>query len=247
MDELAAVLGADPPRAGLLTDFDGTLAEIVPDPAAARPVEGAVEVLGELAGKLGLVGVVSGRGLEDLVSRLEAPPGVVLSASYGREGVSATGRPSATDWADIAHEATGALSGLRGVSVEVKPHGVALHFRRAPEAADAVGAEAASLAGRHGLEVRPGKLVAELTEPGPGKAEALEALVSGRELTAFAFAGDDVADLEAFRHARTLGARCLLVAVVSAESPPGLASAADIVLDGPDALVDRLRGLAGSI
>ena len=49
-----------PERAALLTDFDGTLSEIVADPATARPVPGVVEVLGRLTDRLGLVGVVHG-------------------------------------------------------------------------------------------------------------------------------------------------------------------------------------------
>ncbi len=44
----------DPHGAGVFTDFDGTLSPIVDDPAAAHPVEGALDVLDELASSLRL-------------------------------------------------------------------------------------------------------------------------------------------------------------------------------------------------
>src|SRR5438128_1796911 len=61
---------AEPARAAILTDFDGTLAPIVDDPLAARPLPGAVDVLHRLAERFGVVGVVSGRPLDFLVGHL---------------------------------------------------------------------------------------------------------------------------------------------------------------------------------
>ncbi len=43
--QLLSGFRADPGTSGVFTDFDGTLSEVVVDPAAARPVPGAVEVL----------------------------------------------------------------------------------------------------------------------------------------------------------------------------------------------------------
>ena len=54
-------------RAGIFSDFDGTLAEIVPEPADARPLPGAKELLGKLARALEVVAVVSGRSAGQLV------------------------------------------------------------------------------------------------------------------------------------------------------------------------------------
>ncbi len=47
--EHAARLAARADRVALCLDFDGTLAPIVPDPEAARPLEGVVELLGQRA------------------------------------------------------------------------------------------------------------------------------------------------------------------------------------------------------
>jgi trehalose 6-phosphate phosphatase len=52
---------ADPAHALIGTDFDGTLAPIVPRPADARAAPGAVAALTALAGAVGTVAVVTGR------------------------------------------------------------------------------------------------------------------------------------------------------------------------------------------
>ena len=59
--ELLAPLRDDPRGTGVFTDFDGTLAPIVDDPASALPLPGVVDALEALAGRYGRVGVISGR------------------------------------------------------------------------------------------------------------------------------------------------------------------------------------------
>ena len=92
-----AWLGAEPDRTALFTDYDGTLSPIVPRPGIARPLPGATEALKQLASRLAVVGVVSGRPVEFLVDRLaldalspdtSAPPQAtpVLHA-YGLHGL----------------------------------------------------------------------------------------------------------------------------------------------------------------
>ena len=56
-------------------DFDGTLSPIVADPADARPLTGAPELLAELARSFAVVAVVSGRPAAFLVRPLGRPPG----------------------------------------------------------------------------------------------------------------------------------------------------------------------------
>ena len=57
----------------LFLDFDGTLAEIGPDPDAIRLDPATAEVLAALAARLGgAVALLSGRGLADLASELRA-------------------------------------------------------------------------------------------------------------------------------------------------------------------------------
>ena len=61
-------LGAAP--AGLLTDLDGTLAPIVDDPDASRPLSEAVAALTALTERLAVVAVISGRAPDDARRRL---------------------------------------------------------------------------------------------------------------------------------------------------------------------------------
>jgi trehalose 6-phosphate phosphatase len=52
---------AEPARALVAVDFDGTLAPIVVDPDDARPASGAAEALAALAARIGTVAIVTGR------------------------------------------------------------------------------------------------------------------------------------------------------------------------------------------
>jgi Trehalose-phosphatase len=59
--EQAGRLAAQAEKVALCLDFDGTLSPIVPDPEAARPLEGMVELLGQLAARYAAVALISGR------------------------------------------------------------------------------------------------------------------------------------------------------------------------------------------
>ena len=61
LTEQAARLTARADQVALCLDFDGTLSPIVPDPEAARPLEGMVKLLGRLATRFAAVALVSGR------------------------------------------------------------------------------------------------------------------------------------------------------------------------------------------
>src|SRR5215207_4988317 len=99
-------------------------------------------------------------------------------------------------------------------------------------------------ADRHGLEVVPGKLVWELRPAVPSdKGDAVRRVVTDSGARAVLVAGDDLGDLPAFVAASRLG-DALRVAVQSAETPAPLLDAADVVVDGPQGLLDLLRRLA---
>lgn len=226
----------------MLTDFDGTLSRIVDRPEWARAVRGASSVLEALARRFAMVAIISGRELDDLRTRISGD-GVLLLGSYGRER-SDQRRPAETGrWDEVAEAATNRLEQQPGVVVERKSGSVAIHYRLSPVAGDEVARVAAELAREFGLDVRRGRLVADLTEPGPGKAEAAVALIAEANLASVLYAGDDAADLEAFVRLRDTGAESVLVAVASDEAPPGLVDVADIVVPGPDELVELLGEL----
>jgi trehalose 6-phosphate phosphatase len=54
-------MAADPASALIATDYDGTLAPIVDDPAMAVAAPGAVAALKRLSGRVGTVAVITGR------------------------------------------------------------------------------------------------------------------------------------------------------------------------------------------
>lgn len=242
-----AAFGTDPAGSGFVLDFDGTLSPIAPTPAEARAAPGAAAVLEALAQRYGLVALLSGRRAAELHALLPVP-GVRYLGLYGAEELGAgTGPPPA--WvAPLAAEAAGMVSaasagGLTGCIVEDKGHSLALHWREAadPQVAGLLITWAAAHAARLGLEVRPGRMVVELVEPGPTKESTVASLI-GSGLRRLVIAGDDVADVASLARARTLlGAGALRLAVVSDESPPGLVGEADLVVAGPGEVIALLR------
>jgi trehalose 6-phosphate phosphatase len=237
-----------PTGAGVVVDFDGTLAPIVTDPARARPAEGAVDALAALVPRVALVAVVSGRPVDFLLPLM--PAGVVLSGVYGLETVRDGRRadlPGATAWREVVTEVVRrAAAGPDGMEVEPKGLSLTLHFRAHPGAGPAVVDWARAEADRSGLVARHAKMSVELHPPvDTDKGTALEALAAG--LGAVMYVGDDHGDLPAFDGLDRLASRgvaTVRVAVASAEVPAELVARADLVLDGPPAVVELLRALA---
>jgi trehalose 6-phosphate phosphatase len=79
---LAAILRA-PGRALIAVDYDGTLAPIVTDPAAAVPHPGAIAALRDVAARAGTVAVITGRPARAAVEigGLDAVPGLIVLGS----------------------------------------------------------------------------------------------------------------------------------------------------------------------
>jgi trehalose 6-phosphate phosphatase len=255
--EAAESLAADPGRSGLVLDFDGVLAPIVADPTTSALPERVAASLGRLAGRLGLVAIISGRPLTFLVERVGLP-GVPLLGSYGmeqsRDGVRQI-NPEAEKWVGQVHTAGRTLrellAGSAGVRVEEKSVSVAVHWRQAPDqaaAADEVRSVTARLADDLGLRLEPGKLVEELRPPvDVDKGSAISALLAERpDLSAFAYAGDDLGDLPALRAARDAGGYALVIDH-GQETDPRLLELADETFPGTNAFADWLRMLADAV
>lgn len=229
---------------GVLLDFDGSLSAIVERPDLAFAVPGAVEALTELVARYRVVAIVSGRRSEELAAFL-AVDGLRFFGLYGMEG-------AAPDIADaVTPPVERAAAAIAGARVEHKVASLAVHYRQAADPALARGTLLRALqdvAAAHGLAVLEGKMVLELVPAGrPRKAGAVERLIGENALEAALFAGDDVADLEAFDAldaAHERGVITVKVAVRSAEAPVALLERADLVVDGPGGLVALLRQLA---
>jgi trehalose 6-phosphate phosphatase len=246
------------PYAAVCLDYDGSLAPIVADPAAARVLPAARAALERLVPLVGRVAVVSGRPAGFLAEHLGLA-GVAYAGIYGLErweGSPGSGHvvpdPRVAGWATtIAAAADAAAAELPGVLVERKGEvAVTLHWRTAPAQGAAAAAWAATAAAHHGLHLVPGRLAAELRPPLPiDKGTTVTEFVQGA--SAALFAGDDAGDLPAFAALRQLVERGELasaigVGVRSDESPAAIAEQ-DMVVDGPAGLAALLAELADAI
>jgi trehalose 6-phosphate phosphatase len=241
-----------PDRAGLLTDFDGTLSPIVDDPSAAAPLAGAARTLARLARRYAQVAVVSGRPVAYLAQRLGTTSGLILVGLYGLERIKdgvVEELPEAGRWRSVVDRVATAAeqASPAGVHIERKGLSVVLHTRTAPETSHWVEIWAARAAGATGLVAHPGKRSIELRPPVKAdKGTVVEELAQG--LDAVCFLGDDRGDLPAFAALGRLahrGIHTLAVAVESDESPPELLDAADLVVAGPQGALAFLEALAG--
>ena len=228
-----------------MLDFDGTLSEIVARPDHARPVDGAREVLIELAGRFRTVAIVTGRRSEEVAALLDAPH-VTYVGLYGLQD-GANELVTA-----IVPRVQTATAEIPEAWVEDKGVSVAVHYRQAPDPVSARGELLVALqpvATEAGLELIEGKMVLELVPPDrPLKGGAVERLVGEHALEALLYAGDDHADLAAFAALDRLTTSedvdlAVRVAVRGPETPPALIEAADVVAEGPEGLVDLLRTL----
>jgi trehalose 6-phosphate phosphatase len=237
-----------PATAGVFTDFDGTLSEIVDDPDSAQPIAGAVDLLADLSTCFGRVGVLSGRPMEFLQRFF--PPSILLAGLYGLERLhngERTDHPLGGSWREVVDDVASVARarGPAGMKVEAKGLSLTLHYRGQPRLERRVHAFAETQALRSGLECRPARMSYELHPPIPAdKGSALAEL--SEDLTAVCFVGDDVGDLRAFDaldRLATTGVHTVRVAVRSAEESPELVDRADVVVEGPSAVRDLMRYL----
>jgi trehalose 6-phosphate phosphatase len=248
--ELLAPFRADADGSGVFTDFDGTLAPIVDDPADARPLPGVVEALGRLAGAFGRVGVISGRPATFLRSHLGGH-GLFLSGLYGLEFVGDDGEVKAIDeaeeWRAVVERLVADADAGAGLAVERKGLAVTVHYRsdRSQEAAARAWVEQQAEA--TGLVVHPARMSYELRPPlQRDKGTVLDEAAEGRRQVCFL--GDDRGDLSAFDALDRLaekGVTVVRVGVESPEAPEELLARADVVVDGPEGSLSLLRALLG--
>ncbi len=197
----------------LFVDFDGSLAPIVLDPAAAAPLPAARAALARLVPVLARVAVVSGRPAAFLRDAL-AIDGLDYAGTYGLERIVAGEvtvdervRPFVDAVARAADEAEAVLPGLL---VERKGEvAVTVHWRDQPERGVDATRWAAEAAPRLGLEAPlRGRMAVELRPPVPvDKGTTVAELARGMRTAAFA--GDDAGDLPAFAALRVAGRRRL--------------------------------------
>ncbi|HEX3300125.1 MAG TPA: trehalose-phosphatase [Actinomycetota bacterium] len=233
-----AAVSAHLAEAAILLDFDGTLAPIVDDPAAARPLPEAVPVLTDLCRRAAAVAVITGRP-EAFVRDVLDVPRLEVVGLYGLSAMPPLGDDVRQAIAAIADDEPGA-------EVEDKQVSIVVHTRRTPDpdaALARVREPVRALAASHGLTSFDGKFVIEVAPPAARKGGAVQQLLDQLTPRAALYAGDDVQDIEAFDALERSGVESCRVVVVGSGTPERLIEVADIEVDGPLGLLELLHVL----
>ena len=260
VEALAATSG----RLLIVTDFDGTLAQIDPDPMGSR-----IEPLGRSAlrrlshlearqpDRLRVV-VLSGRAALDVATRVRVG-GIGYLGNHGLEGgtlprgvraerLEVSGDPELASFADPARALGRAVAAALGqpdwLFVEDKGPSVAFHYRAAPDPDAAQRQIVQALArrsaehGHAGLERFDGRRIIEFRPAGAGgKGAAVARLLERERPAAVIVLGDDRSDAEAFRAmaaARAAGSLAAGLAIAI----HGAAETPREVVEGADLLLE---------
>jgi trehalose 6-phosphate phosphatase len=218
-------LTAEPARAGVFLDIDGTLAPIVRRAEDAHVPKRTSQLLGQIARRYGCVACVSGRSASE-ARRLVGVGRIIYAGSHGAEliepgGSGATILPAFASWTGrvraFAHERDERDLRLLRVRIEDKGPIAAFHWRGVPD-------EDAARTRLEGV--------------------AQEAETEG----CASFAGDDATDLDAFDALERLELDAVVkIGVASDEGPVAIAERADLVVDGTDGMVAVLEALAEAL
>ncbi len=252
-------LRADPARAAVLLDIDGTLAPIVRHAADAHVPEATRGLLIAIARRYRVVACVSGRRAT-VARQIVAIGTIAYVGNHGGEllrpgTTTAELDPEVGAAAQQVRDFTGANFGpehqrlrIRG---EDKDTIAAFHWRGAPDeqAAEAAVRDLAARAEADGLAVHWGRKVLEVRPPvAMHKGLGVATVLRDQPVSSAVYVGDDTTDLDAFRALRELVSQGTLssavcAAVSSEETPPGLTDEADLVVEG----TKGVRGLLDAL
>jgi trehalose 6-phosphate phosphatase len=200
-------------RTALLLDLDGTLLDMAPTPDAVLVPPGLLATLHGLRTRLGdALAVITGRPVETIDALLGDAPFAVAGEHGGAiraapgQGLERPDLPAPPPaWLAVADRLAGSH---KGVLLEPKARGFAMHFRGAPAAGPALhDALAALLAGAAGFELLAGHLMWEVRPRGVNKGTAVARLMAGAPFRGRLplFIGDDVTDEDGIAEASALG------------------------------------------
>jgi trehalose 6-phosphate phosphatase len=261
-DVLAPLL-ADPGRAAVLLDIDGTLAPIVRHADDAHVPEPTRAPLIAIAKRYGLVACVSGRRATT-ARRIVSLGSITYVGNHGAEilrggQTTADVDPEVAEWARRVRQfAEGELRGeeLHRLRVRGEDKDVifGFHWRGAPdeEAAEEAVRAVARRAEEAGFATHFGRKILEVRPPVElNKGKGIDRLLEEADVDVAMYVGDDRTDLDAFRALRDAVAdgrlrEAVCLGVASEETPPELEEAADLLVDGPLGVRGALEVLAGA-
>lgn len=197
------------PGDSLFLDFDGTLAEIGPDPDAIFLDAATAAALDRLAARLGgALALVSGRDLRDLAAR--TPDTLWRAGGHGLELLAPRSRPAPAPPPPPRPilDRLAAATRLPGVRLELKGPVAALHYRAAPAAeTEVLAAAAAAASSVPGFVHQAGKMVIEVKPAAAHKGRALRRIAAAPPFAGRrpVMLGDDTTDEDAIIAAQELG------------------------------------------
>jgi trehalose 6-phosphate phosphatase len=250
------------PRAGVITDIDGTIAPIAATPGAARVDQEARRALMRLIPRLTLVAALTGRRAEDgarIVNIADLP----VVGNHGMEmraGGTLTTDPDADPYAPNVHRVIERLRSAPmppGTILEDKGPTASVHYRLAPnhpEARAALFALLEPLADAEGLWLTEGRALIEIRPPVPiNKGYALRRLCATYMLDSVVMFGDDLTDVDAFDALRDLRAAGevagLSVGVIAPDgtAPPEVLAHVDTIATGVTGIAALLTAVADGL
>jgi trehalose 6-phosphate phosphatase len=250
LGDALAPLTADPARAAVLLDIDGTLAPIVRHADDAHVPEPTRAPLIAIAKRYGLVACISGRRATT-ARRIVSLGSITYVGNHGTEilrgGQSEPEvNPDVAAWGrrvrEFAEEQLRRddLHRLR-IRPEDKDVIFGFHYRGAPDedAAEAAVRELAERAEAAGFATHWGRKILEVRPPVElHKGLGIDRLLESADVDVALYAGDDRTDIDAFEALRAAVSAGKLREVVclgvrSDETPPELEAAADLLVDGP--------------
>lgn len=217
----------NPSGLALFLDFDGTLTWFADHPDDVMVTEGLIGALAQLNELTsGALAIITGRDIA-AIDKFLAPLTLPVAGVHGlvrRDPAGAIHRAQIdlTALAHIAGRLDRFASSHAGLLVERKAGSVALHYRLAPDLADACAtAMAEAVSHVQGFKVLRGNAVFEARTEGHDKGTAIAEFLAEPPFAAriAVFAGDDVTDEDGFRTINELGpARGISIKVGAGES-----------------------------
>ena len=249
----------DSPPAGLITDIDGTIAQITPTPDETQVSPRCRSALATLASGIALVATISGRNALKAREML-AIDNVVYVGNHGLD----RWRDGDLEITEEAKEYPAVIQRLverlrqdlvmPELIIEAKGVSASVHYRLSREPLQARGAildMLGHISEAQGLLITEGKLVVEIRPPvGVDKGTSLRQLVIEYGLKSVLCLGDDVTDVDAFKalHALTSEGLCvgLALGVLGQNTPPDIEQEADLLLDGVAETEELLQRIANT-
>ena len=237
----------------VMTDFDGTISEIVDDPAQAEIQERAKDVLETLADHpRAKVAVISGREVNDVRERAGIE-GIYYVGNHGLElyndgerSVHSAGRKALNVLSDVCEAVERRFTDDNGIFVEKKGMTASIHFRQTEESVQPILKAVRRILDEHegngALCVTRGKKIVELRPNIDwGKRDAVEVLrkrfIPEEEQWLPVYIGDDTTDENALEAVEGDG----LSVIVGSDTD---VTAASCVVNDPNEVTDFLSWLA---